>query len=370
MKCLFDLSFIRYNLYAGVSKYAYRFLDYIVQSRKTDEFVLLLNSISEKQILDWYPQFKYVTIDSGIFKKIPVFRTLVLTYKFKKIADKTDCDVVFCPWGNEITCLKINKKKISVIHDLQLRIDLSGINLWIHKLIDNAVVKYSDKIVTISEFSKKQILSFYPKLNNDFVVSLGNSVSTNDYEGTRLLEDKYILYVGRICKMKNIITLVKAFTNIHKQLNSYKLVIIGKRNEYWYNEILPIIESAHIKDKVYVKEDCSDQELTMWYRYASLFVFPSLREGFGSPPLEAAIEMCPVLSTTCDSLKEVLMDQVFTYSHPCDAKELGEIIISILEKNTPSKEHLEKIKDIYIQNYSIQKIGNNICDFIYNITKK
>ena len=85
MKCLFDLSFIRYNLYAGVSKYAYRFLDYIVQSGKTDEFVLLLNSISEKQILDWYPQFKYVTIDSGIFKKIPVFRTLVLTYKFKKI---------------------------------------------------------------------------------------------------------------------------------------------------------------------------------------------------------------------------------------------------------------------------------------------
>lgn len=48
MKCLFDLLFIRYNLYVGVSKYAYHILDYIVQTKKTDEFVLLLNSNSEK----------------------------------------------------------------------------------------------------------------------------------------------------------------------------------------------------------------------------------------------------------------------------------------------------------------------------------
>lgn len=118
MKCLFDLLFIRYNLYVGVSMYAYHILDYIVQTKKTDEFVLLLNSNSEKQILERYPQFKYVTIDSGIFKKTLIVRTLI-----------------------------------------------------------------------------------------------------------------------------------KAFTNIHKQLNSYKLVMIGKRNEYWYNKIIPLTESAHIKDK-------------------------------------------------------------------------------------------------------------------------
>ena len=105
-RCLFDLSYIRYNLYAGVSKYAYRILDYIVKNDKCDEFILLLNFISAPKIREWYPQFEYRVISSGILKPIPILRTLALIYKFRKIANKTNCDVIFCPWGNEITCLK------------------------------------------------------------------------------------------------------------------------------------------------------------------------------------------------------------------------------------------------------------------------
>lgn len=363
MKCLFDLSFIRYNLYAGVSKYAYRFLDYIVEVNKTSEFVLLLNSISEKQIREWYPQFEYKVISSGFYKKIPIIRTLALTVKFKKIADHCNCDIVFCPWGNEIDCLPINKTKISVIHDLQFRLDLTGINLWIHKLIDDLVVKNSNKIVTISEFSRSQIQSFYPQLKKNFLISLGNSVSTNTYQGNRLINDDYILYVGRICKMKNIITLIKAFSLIHKKFPSIKLVIVGKRNEYWYNDLLPLIKKEKIESKIVVIENCSEKELALWYRFARVFIFPSLREGFGSPPLEAAIEMCPVLSSRCDSLEEVLMGLVYTYNNPLDEVELGEKLSTILDKKITSEE-LSKIKSRYIDTYSIEVVGKRIYSFL------
>lgn len=363
MTCLFDLSFIRYNIYAGVSKYAYRILDYIVEVNKTSEFVLLLNSISEKQIREWYPQFKYIIISSGCVKRFPIIRTLILSFKFKQIANHCNCDIVFCPWGNEISCLTINKTKISVIHDLQLRLDLKGLNMWIHKQIYDRVIKNSDKIVTISEFSKKQILSFYPNVANDFVVSLGNCVSVREYKGERLLKDDYILYVGRICKMKNIITLIRAFGLIHHDLSNIKLVIVGKKNDYWYRKLLPILEKYNCVDKAIVIENCSENDLTSWYRYAKLFVFPSLREGFGSPPLEAAIAMCPVLSSTCDSLEEVLMNKVYTYSDPCNEQELAKRISSVLQCEIPF-ESLKQIKDFYLSQYSIEVVGKRIYSYL------
>mgnify|MGYP002104813424 FL=1 len=363
MKCLFDLSFIRHNIYAGVSKYAYRILDYIVEVDKSHEFVLLLNTISERQIREWYPEFEYKLIGSGYLTSVPVVRTLALTYQFKRIVDGTDCDVVFCPWGNEITCLRTNKRKISVIHDLQLRIDLKGAGLYIHKIIDDLVIKNSDKIVTISEFSKKQIFSFYPSLSDDFIVSLGNSVSANQYLGENLVDGRYLLYVGRICEMKNVVTLVKAYVRISNLIKGVRLIIVGKSNTYWYKQVEPIIKAANLSESIQVVENCSERELALLYRYADIFVFPSLREGFGSPPLEAAMECTPVISTTCDSLKEVLLDKVFTYDNPMDEEELSEKILFVLS-HRPSDRELAEIRNTYLNHYSIGTFGKKVYDFI------
>ena len=64
---IIDLSFIRFNLYAGVSKYAYRLLDYIVEEGKSDDYILLLNIVSENKIREWYPQFKTISIERYIY---------------------------------------------------------------------------------------------------------------------------------------------------------------------------------------------------------------------------------------------------------------------------------------------------------------
>lgn len=253
-------------------------------------------------------------------------------------------------------------EKISVIHDLQLRIDLKGLLLYIHKTIDDNIIRNSDKIVTISEFSKLQIRSFYPSLSDDTIVNLGNSVSTNNSNGQCLVDEKYILYVGRICKMKNVITLVKAYITIKERLAGIKLVLVGKKTQYWYEHVLPIVDECCCNDIVII-EDCTELQLTSLYKNTELFVFPSLREGFGSPPIEAAIECVPVLSTNCDSLDEVLMGQVYTYNPPTNEDALSKKILDIIN-NKPNRQKLEAIRDKYLSCYSIDVVGKKIYGYL------
>lgn len=362
-KILIDLTYIRTKPYSGVAKYAYRIIDYILAAGKSDEYGLLLDVVSEKKIKEMYPQFESHTIGSKSLTKIPLIRTLWLLLSFRRFVNHSNYDLVFCPWGNEISCLKVNKKKISVIHDLQFRLDTGGLALKIHKAIDDLVVKNSDKIVTISKFSKEQIRSFYPELHEDDVVSLGNSVSVSEANGDSVVNGPYLLYVGRVCKMKNVITLLKAFSIIKNNFPKIKLVIVGQKNQYWLDVIEPIIKDNNLSDRIELIDNCSETELTLLYRYATIFVFPSLREGFGSPPIEAAIECTPVISTKCDSLEEVLMGQVYTYNNPMDYVELADLIAYVVN-NMPSREKLIAIKETFLSKYSVNVIGKRVCNYM------
>lgn len=365
MKVLFDLSFIRLDLYTGVAKYAYRILDYVVLSNQYENFKLLLNVASERQIRTWYPQFGTIVIGRRGLLKIPVIRTLWCMFEFPKTVNRSGCDIVFCPYGGSINCLNTKVKKITTVHDLQLQVDLKGISKILPKIWDDTVVKNSDVIVTISEFSKNQILSFYPELEGR-VFPLGNSISVNEKSSVDLqIAYRYILYVGRLSGKKNVLTLLKAFNGIKDKIKDRKLVIIGKTNSYWENTLFPYIENQGLSEKIILVESCSEEELTAWYKRADLFVFPSIREGFGSPPLEAAILEVPVITSLADSLEEVTMGLLNSYNNPMDDEELSKKILTVLT-NPPSKECLKEIRRKLLAKYSPEIVGQRICNFIYN----
>jgi glycosyltransferase involved in cell wall biosynthesis len=176
-------------------------------------------------------------------------------------------------------------------------------------------VRRSDRILTVSEASKRDILHFF-NVRADKIVVAHNAIddhfwmppSEEQVERVReryQLHHRFVLYVGNIKPHKNLVRLIEAFSALRSGgLDDVKLLIIG-------DEIskLPALRRAvhqyklhkHVRFLGYV----DDETLSILYRLAAVFVFPSLYEGFGLPPLEAMACGTPVVTSNLSSLPEV-----------------------------------------------------------------
>ena len=181
-----------------------------------------------------------------------------------------------------------------------------------------AAVKRSTCILTVSEASKRDILHFFNVAPEKIVVAY-NAIDDHfwltppEEEVARLreqyqLDHQFVLYVGNIKPHKNLVRLIEAFDELRRTgSEELTLLIIG-------DEIskLPALRRAvhsyklhkHVRFLGFVSEGT----LRILYRLAALFVFPSLYEGFGLPPLEAMASGTPVVASNQSSLPEVAGD--------------------------------------------------------------
>jgi glycosyltransferase involved in cell wall biosynthesis len=176
----------------------------------------------------------------------------------------------------------------------------------------------SDCILTVSDASKRDILHLfnippekivvvYNAIDAHFSVTPPSDAVARVRERYQL-DHRFVLYVGNIKPHKNLVRLIEAFSELRTgELEDVKLLIIG-------DEIskLPALRHAvhrhklhkHVRFLGYVPDD----QLTVLYRLAAVFVFPSLYEGFGLPPLEAMASGTPVVVSNVSSLPEVVGD--------------------------------------------------------------
>lgn len=166
-----------------------------------------------------------------------------------------------------------------------------------------AAVRQADAVICISENTRQDVMRILnvPREKTS-VVYLANSLR-EDARGTSLVDQPYLLYVGKRGGYKNFDRLLQAYAQTAALRNNFKLISFGG-GEFATDEMARI-RLLGVADRV---EVCSgtDRTLASLYAHATALVYPSLSEGFGIPPLEAMQYDCPVIVSNTSSIPEVV----------------------------------------------------------------
>jgi glycosyltransferase involved in cell wall biosynthesis len=149
---------------------------------------------------------------------------------------------------------------------------------------------------------------------------------------------EYVFYAGTHQPRKNLVRLVKAFSRLKSR--DHLLVITGKK-EARRREVYDMVERLGLSDRVVFTGMVPEEELPVLYSMADLFVFPSLYEGFGLPPLEAMACGTPVVTTSCTSLPEVVGDAALI-ADPLDVDSIAACMDRVLSSSSFAAELSEK----------------------------
>jgi glycosyltransferase involved in cell wall biosynthesis len=149
-----------------------------------------------------------------------------------------------------------------------------------------------------------------------------------EFRQRKSLPDQFLLYVGTLEPRKNLLTLLEAYSKIANTVGVP--LIVGGGKGWMYDAVFKRLESLGLQDKVHFVGYLEEQDLPLWYAAATVFVFPSIYEGFGMPPLEAMACGTPVVTSNTSSLPEVVGDAGLMVS-PTDTDALADALLRMLQ---------------------------------------
>jgi glycosyltransferase involved in cell wall biosynthesis len=228
------------------------------------------------------------------------------------------------------------------------------------KVIKNAIQK-SQKIIAVSNYTREDIIKhFHVPKEKIFVtyeaVGLANKPLQDPVKNILKrygIIKPYLLYVGNSYPHKNLERLVLVFREIIKKHPHLHLVLVGKE-DYFYRRLKGFVSRSSVKNVVFT-DYVSDEHLSAIYREALLYVFPSLYEGFGLPPLEAMMENTPVASSQASCLPEILGDAA-VYFDPQAESEMAEIIEKAISDENLRQRLIQKGRE-RIKKFSWEKMA-------------
>lgn len=218
------------------------------------------------------------------------------------------------------------------------------------------MLKRAHTLITVSEFSKREIGEFYGVPSARILV-VPNAVS-GAFQPHRLeIPRPYLLAVSSPSAHKNFARMIEAFLRL-KGHPEVELRIVGAANGIFADPSLQ--QQAAGDSRIHFLGRLTDAQLIDQYQHASAFVFPSLYEGFGIPPLEAQACGCPVLAANAASIPEVLQSSAL-YFDPLDVDQMTRAMALVLD-NPSIGEHLRTLGLRNVARFSWQASARLISD--------
>lgn len=313
---------------------------------------------------DMKEEFKFtnpnVTVKTySVSKQSSIKNLLWTTFKFPSVVKKEKADVALIP--NFTLLLFKSRPTVVIIHDLiefNVKDKFSPKRMFYRtKIADPLMVKNSDRIITVSENSKNDLMKFLGAPEEKITV-IYNGVDQNkfyrmdDERACEILKSRdwptdYILYAGTIDHPgKNAIAVVKAFEELRRSGRYSGQCILAGMPGSGFEYVEEYINNSDFKDQIVITGYVSDDELVALYSKCATFVFVSLYEGFGIPPLEALSCGAKVVVSNTSSLPEVVGNVGITVD-PSKQDSITEAIMESLKRPVDSnyfdlvKEHLK-----------------------------
>lgn len=258
------------------------------------------------------------------------------------------------------------KKSIVVVFDFAYRyIEAKNFKEAFNKYLlfkmNKSALKNSDIVVSISEFTKKEIIKFFSVKEEKVRVIYSGFSDICALPPQRVkIPEKFFLYVGVIKERKNLFNIVKGFNEFKKNNETnFKLAVIGKGGGGYHKKIMDFIKKSNLEKEVVFLDFINDSQLSCVYRNAYGLIFPSLIEGFGFTVLEAMSCGLPVVTSNRGAVAETAGGAALLVD-PKNFKEIGEAMIKLsnnedLRKNL-IKKGLRRAKDFSWQRYASEFI--------------
>ncbi|MBW8308899.1 MAG: glycosyltransferase family 4 protein [Candidatus Paracaedibacteraceae bacterium] len=324
MKILYDYQILCAQKYGGISRYYYELVSRISKYENTKIEIPALFSCN--YYFENYFEKKSVSQYSSRFGSLVRYanRKYTLLFGYKNY------DIIHPTYYNPYIIGRLRGKLVVTVYDM------------IHELypkefskedktaeFKREMIYKSDRIIAISESTKKDILRFYPDIDQKKinVIYLGNSLSALDLKPDSCVvpDSKYVLFVGQRRAYKNFDNFIKAFAKAFANIDEMNVICTG--GGPFSTDELNLINDLDLGGRV-TQKSLSDNDLAIAYCNAQCFVFPSFYEGFGIPVLEAFACKCPALLSNRSSLPEVGGDAAL-YFNPESIDEIAEKLLRI-----------------------------------------
>jgi len=319
----------------------------------------LVRRIAEKDTKNEYVLFFYEIPQTYFPKNFKIAETPIRWHTFKEqfvlpfIFLKENLDLLHVPHFN--VPVLYPKKFLVTVHDLTLLRVKTGrattlpyfyylIKHFAFKIVLFSAVKRAQKIFTVTQFVKKDIIDTFGVPENKILLT-PNAVSekfkpsSEEQIFTVLkkynIKRPYLFYIGNAHPHKNLERLIQAFQNVAQKHPDLSLVLAGKKY-FFYERLEKEVQESPIVSKLNFVGFVADEDLPALYSGAEAFVNPSLYEGFGIQLLESFACGTKVVCSNATSLPEVGKDAAI-YFNPVDVVDIANKIMICLEKTDSSK---------------------------------
>ncbi|MBU3074644.1 glycosyltransferase family 4 protein [Clostridium estertheticum] len=301
-------------------------------------------------------------------------------YYFPENISKENIDIYHMPQNGIGFSQAISCKKVVTIHDLIPYVMPETVGRgYLLKFLKEMpiIVGNSDGIITVSEFSKRDILKYFPiDESKIFVTPLAADAKyapldrlhcKNFLKKAYNLNNPFLLYLGGFSERKNVASAITAFSKVYKDLSeNYDLVIVGDYRDSG-QKLMKLTNELNMLSHVIFAGFVPEEHLPLFYNSCDALIYPSFYEGFGLPPLEAMNCGTPVIASNLTSIPEVVGDTgilINPYDIESIALAIGNLLSSENLRSELSAKALLRAKQFSWQNTA--SLTLKVYESVYN----